>query len=107
MKYNVHAYSFFCLAFYKDFLANILSICILQVIVEKLQPPSSHTVQFFSFKQDWGSRLNSEEGREKLREVGIETVADVGEWLVGVFRDRFDQEELALRLESFIHEKES
>ena len=79
-----------------------------QVIVEKLQtPPSSHTVRFFSFNQDWGSILNSEEGRKKLREVGIGTVADVGEWLVGVFRDRFDQEDLAHRLESFIHKKES
>ena len=78
-----------------------------QVIVKKLDPPSSHTVRFFSFNQDWGSILNSEEGREKLREVGIGTVADVGEWLVGVFRDRFDQEDLAHRLESFIHKKES
>ena len=77
------------------------------MIVKKLQPPSSHKVQFFSFNQDWGSILNSEEGREKLREVGIGTVADVGEWLVGVFRDRFDQEDLADRLESFIHKKES
>ena len=77
------------------------------MIVKKLQPPSSHTVQFFSFNQDWGSILNSEEGREKLREAGIGTVADVGEWLVGVFRDRFDQEDLADRLESFIHKKES
>ena len=31
----------------------------------------------------------------------------MGEWLVGVFRDRFDQEDLADRLESFIHKKES
>ena len=76
----------------------------MQVIVEKLQPPSSYTVKFCSFKQIWSSNLDSEEGREKLREVGIGTVADVGEWLVGVFRDRFDQEDLADRLESFIHE---
>ena len=77
------------------------------MIVEKLQPPSSYTVKFCSFDQIWSSNLDSEEGREKLREVGIKTVADVGEWLVGVFRDRFDQEDLADRLESFIQEKES
>ena len=73
-----------------------------QVIIKKLQPPDSHTVQFFSFNQDWGSILNSPEGRGKLKEVGIGTAADVGEWLVGVFRKTFDQEDLANRLESFI-----
>ena len=44
------------------------------------------------------------EGKEKLREVGIGTSLDVGEWLVEVFRKRFDQEELADSLEAFIHQ---
>ena len=78
-------------------------ILLFQVIVKKLQPPRSHTVQFFSFNQDWGSILNSPEGRGKLKEVGIGTAVDVGEWLVGVFRKTFDQEDLAHRLESFIN----
>ena len=73
------------------------------MIIKKLQPPRSHTVQFFSFSQDYLSKLNSPEGREKLKEVGIGTAVDVGEWLVGVFRKTFDQEDLANRLESFIN----
>ena len=75
-----------------------------QGIVEKLQPSSSRTVQFFSFDQD--SNVSNED-KKKMREVGIGTVADVGEWLVGVFRDRFYQEDLANKLEGFIHKKES
>ena len=73
-----------------------------QEIVKKLEPPQSHTVRFFSFNQDWGSILNSPEGRERLGEVGIGTPADVGLWLVEVFRKEFDQEALAHRLECFV-----
>ena len=47
--------------------------------------------------------LNCEEGRCRLREVGIETPLEVGEWLVDVFRKRFGQDDLADRLYSFIH----
>ena len=73
-----------------------------QEIVKKLEPPQLHTVRFFSFNQDWGSILNSPEGRERLGEVGIGTPADVGLWLVDVFKNEFDQEALAHRLECFM-----
>lgn len=60
-------------------------------------------MKFFSFSQDRDSVLNCEEGRCRLREVGIETPLEVGEWLVDVFRKRFGQDDLADRLYSFIH----
>ena len=60
-------------------------------------------MRFFSFKQDRDSVLNCEEGRRKLKKVGIETPLEVGEWLVDVFRKRFGQDDLADQLHSFIH----
>lgn len=74
----------------------------MQAIIKNLKPPQSYTVQFFSFDQTWGSSLCSEEGRKKLKEVGILSAADVGKWLVGVFKRTFDQEDLAHRLKRFI-----
>ena len=46
--------------------------------------------------------LNSEDGRRRLREVGIETPLDVGKWLVGVFQNHFGQFDLADQLNSFV-----
>lgn len=60
-------------------------------------------MRFFSFSQDRDSVLNSEEGRRKLREVGIGIPLEVGEWLVDVFRKHFGQDDLADRLHGFIH----
>ena len=73
------------------------------MIKEKLGPAPSRTVKFFTFSQDKDSVLNSDEGRQKLRDVGIGTPLEVGDWLVDVFRRRFGQDELADRLHSFIH----
>ena len=74
-----------------------------QEIQGKLHYISSHQIQFFSFCQDNDSVLNTDLGREKLKEVGIGTPLRVGEWLVKVFRREFDQDELATQLEPFMH----
>ena len=60
-------------------------------------------MRFFSFSQDRDSVLNCEEGRRRLRKVGIGTPLEVGEWLVDVFRKHFGQDNLADQLDSFIH----
>ena len=73
------------------------------MIQEKLKLPSSHQIKFCSFSQDNDSVLNNEPGRQKLRDVGIETPSGVGDWLVEIFRKRFVQEELADRLSEFLH----
>ena len=96
---------------YVDHLRNIMQHNILntnnyslaQVTRGKLRPTGSHQVQFFSFCQDKDSVLNSNEGRKKLKAVGIESPLQVGEWLVKVFREDFQQEELADQLEVFMN----
>ena len=62
-------------------------------------------MKFFSFSQDRDSVWvqNCKEGTHRLREVGIGTPLEVGEWLVDVFQKRFGQDDLADRLHSFIH----
>jgi len=60
-------------------------------------------VKFFSFSQDRDSILNCEDGRRRMKEVGIGTPLEVGEWLVDVFRKRFGQDDLADRLHDVIH----
>ena len=60
-------------------------------------------IKFFSFSQGRDSVLNCEDGRRRMREVGIGTPLEVGEWLVDVFRKRFGQDDLADRLHSVIH----
>ena len=76
----------------------------LQTTQDKLHSTGSHRTQFFSFCQDKDSILNSDLGRKKLREVGIGTPLQVGEWLVKVFREDFKLDELADQLEVYIHE---
>ncbi len=73
------------------------------MIQKKLGLPSSHQVKFCSFSQDNDSVLNCDEGRQKLRDVGISTPSEVGDWLVETFRKRFGQDDLADRLKDFIH----
>ena len=60
-------------------------------------------IKFFSFSQDRDSVLNCEDGRHRMKEVGIGTPLEVGEWLVDVFRKRFGQDDLADRLHDVIH----
>ena len=74
----------------------------LQMIKEKLGVSPSRTVKSFSFSQDNDSVLNTDEGRQRLRDVGIGTPPEVGEWLVDVFKNRFGQDDLADRLQSFV-----
>ena len=73
------------------------------MIKEKLDLPTSHQIQFCSFSQDNDSVLNCDEGRQRLRDVGISTPLEVGDWLVDTFRWRFGQDELADRLRDFVH----
>ena len=80
---------------------------LLQVTREKLRSIGSHEMQFFSFCQDKDSVLNSDSGRKKLRDVGIGTPLQVGEWLVKVFKEDFKQNELADQLEVFVNENTS
>ena len=47
--------------------------------------------------QDKDSVLNTPEGRKILHDVGIQTPLDVGDWLIDVYRNHLDQEELAER----------
>ncbi len=75
----------------------------LQETRKKLGSVSSRTVKFFSFSQDRDSVLNTEEGRQRLRDVGIGAPLKVGDWLVDVFKKDFKLEGLADQLDSFIH----
>ena len=59
-------------------------------------------MKFFSFNQDKDSVLNCDKGRQKLRNVGIGTPLEVGDWLVDTFKRKFGQDDLATRLNSFI-----
>ncbi len=76
---------------------------LLQRIEEKLELPSSHQIKLCSFSQDKDSILNCKEGRQRLRDVGISTPSEVGDWLVDTFRKRFGQDDLADRLRDFVH----
>ena len=82
---------------------DLLHTHIKQEIQGKLHRVGSHQIRFFSFCQDNDSVLNTDPGREKLKEVGIGTPVQVGEWLVKVFRKDFDQDELANQLEPFMY----
>jgi len=46
---------------------------------------------------------NREDGRCRMREVGIGTPLEVGEWLVCMFQEYFHQKHLAERLRGFMH----
>ena len=76
------------------------------MIKEKLGHCPTRTVKFFSFAQGKDSVLNSPEGRRILQDSGIHCPVDVGEWLVETFRRHLDQEELAGRLDDYIHKKQ-
>ena len=73
------------------------------MIIEQLGQVPSHKVQFFSFSQDRDSVLNNPEGREKLQKAGIGTPQDVGDWLAGIFESQLDQDELAKKIQTFVH----
>ena len=71
------------------------------MIEKKLGLPSSHEIEFCSFSQDNDSVLNNDKGRERLKDVGIKTPMEVGDWLVETFRNRFGQDTLADNLRDF------
>ena len=70
----------------------------LQRLSEHLQLPDDQEVMFCSFKQDADSILNNEKGRKKLREVGIKTPTDVGNWVAETFRKNFKQRDVSAKL---------
>lgn len=74
----------------------------MQTLSRHLQLPEDQRVMFCSFKQDADSVLNNEAGRKKLKDVGINTPKDVGDWLVEIFRKSFKQREVAAKLKDFM-----
>jgi GTP-binding protein EngB required for normal cell division len=74
---------------------ELLEIC------TKLNPSQSWKVDLFSFCQDTDSILNNVKGRQKLKDVGILSCDDVGEWIENELRTYMKEEELAERLKSF------
>ena len=75
----------------------------LQKIREKLELPGNQQIMFCSFKQDIDSVLNCEEGRQTLRDVGIKTPLEVGDWLVEALQESFGQDEIAKQLHTLLH----
>ena len=67
------------------------------MVTEKLELSPKCTIQYYSFCQDKDSTLNTDEGRKILRDVGIGSSQDVGDWLVRVLREHMDQQELSER----------
>ena len=53
-------------------------------------------VNFYSFNHP------SDVSTEELKEFGINSVVDVGDWLVRVLRQRFKQDSLAEKLKVFL-----
>ena len=76
----------------------------LQMISEQLGRVPSHTVRFYSFSQDRDSTLNSDDGRKRLQEAGIGTPQGVGDWLAEIFEKQLDQEEVAEKLRTLVHQ---
>ena len=75
------------------------------MIVEKLGSFPSNDVKFFSFCQDRDSVLNSADGRQRLREAGIESPDCVSEWLAGIFESQLDQDDLAKDLRALARKR--
>ena len=71
------------------------------------QPKSGHQRDFklavFSFDND--SKLNTEEGKEKLRKAGLNDELDVGRWIAEKFLD-YEQNEISQNVIKFIRGKE-
>ena len=78
------------------------TILFAQRIMKELGHHHSRTVEMCYFRQEPDSTLKP----EYLREVGIKSPQDVGDWLVKTFRNKFDQTELAKKLDHFIHSPE-
>ena len=78
-------------------------LCMLQMTLEQLGRVPSRKVKFYSFSQDRDSILNTEDGRSKLRDAGIGTPQDVGDWLAHIFESQLDQDELSQKLRKFVH----
>ena len=62
----------------------------------KLDAHREREVTFYSFNRP------SDVSVEELKQCGINSAIDVGNWLVHVLRNRFKQDELAEKLKSFI-----
>ena len=73
------------------------------MVVEQLCQVPSHKVGFFSFCQDKDSVLNSPDGRQRLKDAGIGSPQDVGDWIAKIFETQMDQDNLAKRVRCFVH----
>ena len=62
----------------------------------------SRTMEFYCLYKPPDSSLT----HEMLKEAGIGSPQDVGDWLVETFKSKLNQQELATKLYDFIHTKE-
>ena len=71
----------------------------MQRIRKKLRLDAHRTkdVAFYSFKQ-----TSCDVSTEELRKVGVNSSADVGNWLVEILKTKFKQRELADKLKDFM-----
>ena len=59
----------------------------------------------FAFDND--SKLNSDEGKEKLREVGLSDELYVGRWIAAKLEDQYESQDLSQNLLKYIQKKKS
>jgi hypothetical protein len=72
-----------------------------------VQPESGHQRDFklTVFALDNDSKLNTEEGKEKLRKAGLNDEVDVGRWIAEKLQD-YEQNEVSQAVIKFIEQKE-
>lgn len=58
----------------------------LQNIKKPLSTCPTRTVYFCSFDQDADSKLNNDDGRERLCRIGIQSQKHVGQWLIDTLK---------------------
>ena len=63
--------------------------------------PEEQKIYFCSYNQDLHSVLNCDEDRLGMKDMGICTHQEVGDWLVETFR-KLGQDDKAQRLEKFL-----
>ena len=76
----------------------------IQRIKKKIGVYLNQTIGLYSFSQDGDSFLDSKEGRETLRNVGIKSFVDVGEWIENELRNYMKQSVVADNLRKFLNE---
>ena len=59
----------------------------------------------FAFDND--SKLNSDEGKEKLREVGLSDELYVGHWIAAKLENQYESQDLSQNLLKYLQKKKS